>query len=66
MFEKRKPKSRRSHTLKVNKPVTRSRLDKVIDILAAAAEKDDRPKPKKAVKRKVKTNKSNWNPQINW
>jgi hypothetical protein len=66
MFGKQKTKNKRSHTLKVNKPVTRSRLDKVIDILAAAADKDNRPKPKKSVKRKVKTNKSNWNPQINW
>ena len=66
MFEKRKTKNRRSHNLKVKKPVTRSRLDKVIDILSAAAEKDNRPKTKKTVKRKVKSNTSNWNPQINW
>ena len=65
MFE-RKPKNKRSHNLKVHKPETRSRLDKVIDILDAAATKDNRPKAKKAVKRKTKTNKSNWNPQINW
>jgi hypothetical protein len=66
MFGKQKTKNKRSHTLKVNKPVTRSRLDKVIDILAAAADKDNRPKPKKLVKRKPKTNKAKWNPQINW
>ena len=65
MFE-RKNKNKRSHNLKVQKPETRSRLDKVIDILDAAATKDNRPKTKKAVKRKPKTNKSNWNPQINW
>ena len=65
MFRK-KTKNKRSHNLKVNKPVIRSRLDKVIDILSAAAEKDNRPKPKKAVKRKSKTNTSNWNPTINW
>ena len=65
MFRK-KPKNKRSHNLKVQKPETRSRLDKVIDILDAAAKKDNRPKAKKAVKRKTKTNKSNWNPQINW
>ena len=62
----RKTKNKRSHNLKVQKPETRSRLDKVIDILDAAAKKDNRPKAKKAVKRKTKTNKSNWNPQINW
>ena len=62
----RKPKNKRSHNLKVQKPEIRSRLDKVIDILDAAATKDNRPKAKKAVKRKIKTNKSNWNPQINW
>jgi hypothetical protein len=62
----RKPKNKRSHNLKVQKPEIRSRLDKVIDILDAAATKDNRPKAKKAVKRKPKTNKSNWNPQINW
>ena len=62
----RKPKNKRSHNLKVQKPEIRSRLDKVIDILDAAATKDNRPKAKKAVKRKTKTNKSNWNPQINW
>ena len=61
-----KPKSKRSHNFKVHKPETRSRLDKVIDILDAATVKDNRPKTKKAVKRKPKTNKSNWNPQINW
>ena len=66
MFGKQKTKNKRSHTLKVNKPVTRSRLDKVTDILAAAAEKDKRPKPKRSVKRKPKTNKAKWNPQINW
>jgi len=66
MFGQRKTKNRRSHTLKVKKPVTRSRLDKVIDILSAAAEKDDRPKTKKAVKRKPKANTSDWNPTINW
>ena len=62
----RKPKNKRSHNLKVQKPEIRSRLDKVIDILDAAAAKDNRPKAKKAVKRKTKTNKSDWNPQINW
>ena len=62
----RKPKNKRSHNLKVQKPEIRSRLDKVIDILDAAATKDNRPKAKKAVKRKTKTNKSDWNPQINW
>lgn len=54
MFEKQKTKNKRS------------RLDKVIDILSAAAEKDDRPKTKKKVKRKVRKNKSEWNPQIKW
>ena len=62
----RKAKNKRSRNLKVHKPETRSRLDKVIDILDAAATKDNRPKAKKAVKRKTKTNKSDWNPQINW
>ena len=38
MFGQRKTKSRRSHTLKVKKPVTRSRLDKVIDIDQAEAD----------------------------
>jgi hypothetical protein len=66
MFGKQKTKNKRSHTLKVNKPVTRSRLDKVIDILTAAADKDNRPKTKKTVKRKKMKNKSNWNPQISW
>jgi hypothetical protein len=66
MFRKQKTKNKRSHNLKVNKPVTRSRLDKVIDILSAAAEKDNRPKTKKQVKRKIKTKNSTWNPQINW
>ena len=66
MFGQRKSKSRRSYTLKVKKPVTRSRLDKVIDILSAAAEKDSRPKPKRAVKRKEKTNTSDWNATISW
>lgn len=66
MFGQKKSKSKRSYTLKVKKPVTRSRLDKVIDILSAAAEKDNRPKTKKAVKRKPKTNTSDWNPTINW
>jgi hypothetical protein len=61
-----KPKSKRSHNFKVQKPETRSRLDKVIDILDAAVTKDNRPKAKKAVKQKPKTNKSDWNPQINW
>jgi len=65
MFE-RKTKNKRSHNFKVKKPVTRSRLDKVIDILSAATEQDNRPKAKKAVKRKTKTNKSEWNPAINW
>tara|TARA_B110000467_G_C17964417_1_gene286801 strand:+ start:182 stop:379 length:198 start_codon:yes stop_codon:yes gene_type:complete len=62
----RKTKNKRSHNFKVQKPLTRSRLDKVIDILDAAAAKDNRPKTKKAVKRKAKTNNSNWNPTINW
>ena len=66
MFGQKKSKSKRSHALKVKKPVTRSRLDKVIDILSAAAEKENRPKTKKAVRRKSKTNTSNWNPTINW
>jgi len=66
MFEKRKSKNRRSNTLKVHKPEKRSRLDKVIDILSAAAEKDSRPKPKRAVKRKEKTNTSDWNATISW
>ena len=64
--QKKQKKYKRSNTLKVNKPVTRSRLDKVIDILSAAAEKDNRPKTKKTVKRKKMKNKSNWNPQISW
>ena len=61
-----KTKNKRSHNFKVHKPETRSRLDKVIDILDAAVTKDNRPKTKKAVKRKPKANKSDWNPQINW
>ena len=66
MFKKQKTKNKRSHNLKINKPVIRSRLDKVIDILSAAAEKDNRPKTKKAVKRKKMKNISNWNPKISW
>jgi len=72
MFGQRKQKKyRRSNTLKVDKPVTRSRLDKVIDILEAAAKKDDRPSYKKNNKVKYKSKSkpyksSGWDASINW
>ena len=66
MFGRKKQKHKGFNGLKVKK---RSNLDKVIDILDAAATKDKQHayKPKKKVKHKMKeTNKSNWNPQISW
>ena len=71
MFGRKKYKSKykRSNNFEVNKPVTRSRLDKVIDILDAASSKDNRsaykPKHKKIVKSKPKSN-TGWNASINW
>jgi hypothetical protein len=71
MFGRKKYKSKykRSRNFEVNKPVTRSRLDKVIDILDAASSKDNRPaykpKIKKTVKRKPKDN-TGWDASISW
>lgn len=67
--QKKQKKYKRSNTIKVDKPVTRSRLDKVIDILDAAAKKDDRPSYKKTNKVKYKSKpkqSSGWNASINW
>ena len=66
MFGKEKAKHKKFNNFKVKK---RSNLDKVIDILDAAATKDKQSayKPKKKVKHKMKeTDNSNWNPQISW
>jgi predicted DNA-binding ArsR family transcriptional regulator len=68
MFGNKKPKAKHKKfgNFKAKK---RSSLDKVIDILDAASNKDKQSayKPKKKVKHKMKeTNKSNWNPQISW
>lgn len=64
--KKSKAKHKKFNNFKVKK---RSNLDKVIDILDAAANKDKQSayKPKKKVKHKMKkTDNSNWNPQISW
>ena len=68
MFGNKKPKAKHKkfNNFKVKK---RSNLDKVIDILDAASNKDKQSayKPKKKMKQKMKqTNNSNWNPTINW
>lgn len=69
MFGQKNQKNyKRSNTLKVNKPSNRSRLDKVIDILEAAAKKDGRSSYKKTkvkYKSKPKT-QHGWNASINW
>jgi len=71
MFGQRKQKKyKRYNTLKVNKSEKRSRLDKVIDILdAAASHKDNQSSYKKTTKPKHKPkpkNDSGWNASINW
>ena len=72
MFGRKKPKSKYkgSRNFEVNKPVTRSRLDKVIDILDAASSKDNRStykqKTKKTVKKKFKKKGLGWDASINW
>jgi hypothetical protein len=71
MFGKKqfKKKYKGSHNFESNKPLTRSRLDKVIDILDAASSKDNRStyktKFKKTVKPKARQGQD-WNATIKW
>ena len=68
MFGNKKPKAKHKKFSNF-KGKKRSSLDKVIDILDAASNKDKQSayKPKKKMKQKMKqTNNSNWNPTINW